>query len=389
MDSPAAPPFGPSECGPLQLVVMQPTPFCNINCTYCYLAGRRNKARISVETVAATFEKIFASQIPHDDFAVVWHAGEPLVMGTQFYDEVLSLVDSLKPGDVRVEHAIQTNGTLLTDTWCDLIQRHRIKIGVSLDGPAALHDTSRLRHDGRGTHARVVQAVKLLQRHGIPFSVLAVVTDNTLGHVDEFFDFFHELGVRNLGFNIDEIEGVHTDSTLVHDGAEERHRRFLERLYQLSLTCPEMRIREFTYSEALLQGAEPPLSQVVPFRILTVDYAGNFSTFSPELLDVSHPDFGNFLFGNVLSDELQDALTSQKFRRVWQAIATGRGRCESTCAYYEVCGGGTPVNKLFEHGTFASTETMHCRLTQKVLHGVVARGMLAQLSAERTATVES
>jgi uncharacterized protein len=369
-----------ADCGPLQLVVIQPTPYCNINCSYCYLKNRRNKGRITPEILEATFRKVFTSPFVQSEFTVTWHAGEPLIMGVHFYEEAIQLIASLTPKGFRVRHAIQSNGTLLNEAWLDLIERHRISFGLSLDGPAHLHDRNRKTWDGRGTHDRAMQAVSLLHARGLPFSVIAVVSNDTLDHADEFYSFFRDAGIRSLGLNVEEIEGVHLGSTLEYQGAEERYRAFLERLSYLCRQHPSVRIREFTIAELLLSGQPPAQSQTVPFRVLNVDYKGNFSTFSPELLDARSPEYGDFLLGNVLEDELQDALSSYKLGRIYRDITAGINSCAATCEYFAVCGGGTPGNKLFEHGTFSVTETMHCRLTQQVVHEVVATDMLIRLS---------
>jgi len=99
-----------------------------------------------------------------------------------------------------------------------------------------------------------------------------------------------------------------------------------------------------------------------PLAILSFDCDGNFSTFSPELLTMSHPTYGDFLFGNVFEDRLEDLPTSPKFQRVYQDIQRGIDLCQSTCPYFAICGGGSPSNKPQEHDTFVSTETMACRL---------------------------
>ena len=102
----------------IQLVVIQPTPFCNIDCRYCYLPDRSNKAVVSEETLGNFFSQIFASGWLRDGLSVVWHAGEPMVLPIDFYRRAFRLIDSMKPPDVALTHAFQTNGTLIDDAWC-------------------------------------------------------------------------------------------------------------------------------------------------------------------------------------------------------------------------------------------------------------------------------
>jgi uncharacterized protein len=95
-----------------------------------------------------------------------------------------------------------------------------------------------------------------------------------------------------------------------------------------------------------------------------MDWAGNISTFSPELLGLKNAAYGDFLLGNINSDALVDLPRRANFARMLEDIETGVAMCRESCGYFSVCGGGEPVNKLAENGTFASTETTYCRMTK-------------------------
>jgi uncharacterized protein len=134
-------------------------------------------------------------------------------------------------------------------------------------------------------------------------------------------------------------------------------------------------VREFQSAEsAIISGgsmAIPQGHQTTPLGIISVDCRGNFSTFSPEMLGLSSPDYGDFAFGNVMTDSFDSILTKPKFRAVAHDIAAGIQRCRDTCDYFAYCGGGAPVNKYFENGSFDSTETMFCRLSKQAVLNVV------------------
>jgi uncharacterized protein len=95
-----------------------------------------------------------------------------------------------------------------------------------------------------------------------------------------------------------------------------------------------------------------------------MDWAGNISTFSPELLGLKNAQYGDFLLGNVNRDRLVDMPRRANFARMLEDIEAGVAMCRESCEYFSVCGGGEPVNKLAENGTFISTETTYCRLTK-------------------------
>src|SRR6202030_1385737 len=103
---------------------------------------------------------------------------------------------------------------------------------------------------------------------------------------------------------------------------------------------------------------------VEPFAITSMDWAGNISTFSPELLGLKNAQYGDFLLGNINRDRLVDLPQQANFARMLEDIEAGVAMCRDSCEYFSVCGGGEPVNKLAENGTFVSTETTYCRLTK-------------------------
>jgi uncharacterized protein len=112
-------------------------------------------------------------------------------------------------------------------------------------------------------------------------------------------------------------------------------------------------------------GHAPFGNQLVePFAVVSMDWAGNISTFSPELLGLKSSEYGDFLLGNINSDALIDLPQRPNLARMLRDIGAGVEMCRERCEHFSVCGGGEPVNKLAENGTFASTETAYCRLTK-------------------------
>jgi uncharacterized protein len=356
----------------LELLVLQPTPFCNLDCDYCYLAERSSTARMSPPVLRRTIEQVLASGFVHDGFTVVWHAGEPLVVPIEYYEQALEIIRQLTArAGVHVDHAIQTNATLVTPAWCEFLQRHDVRVGVSVDGPAFLHDAHRKTRSGKGTHERVMRGIRCLQEHGVDFHVISVLTMDALAYPDELFDFYVTNGIRRVGFNIEEIEGLNKSSTLSPFEASRKFRAFMTRfLERVSARGTPLEVREFEGFEQLITERAEYLRQNqenTPLRIISVDWAGNFSTFSPELLGVRNDIYGTFYLGNVIQDDLATVTTTRKFLRMVEDVEAGIAACERTCDYFGLCGGGSPSNKFFETGSFRGTETLHCRLSKKVM----------------------
>ena len=373
--------------GPLELLVVQPTPFCNIDCSYCYLPDRRNTRKITAEILEQIFAWTFRSGLVRQPFTLLWHAGEPTVLPASFYEEATVLLERCNNSGFEVTQSFQTNATLIDDAWCDFIKRRNVHVGVSVDGPAFLHDRYRKTRRGGGTFEKTLQGMQRLHDHGIDFNTITVLTADSLAYPDELFDFFVQHGVASVGFNVEEVEGPHVASSLAGGGTEGRFRRFYSRFLDLALAADRpMDVREFNTAHASLSqhlDAGFRTQECRPFAILNVDCEGNFSTYSPELLGLSGPRHGSFAFGNVARDSLETVLADPRFIALDDEIRRGVERCHETCSYAPYCGGGPPGNKFFENGDFATTETLSCRLHKQVTFDV-ALTKLERLMAPAT-----
>jgi uncharacterized protein len=326
---------------------------------------------MSPDTLDKTFHWVFHSGLAQEPFTLLWHAGEPLVLPVSFYEAADELLRRHNLANLPILQSFQTNATLIDAGWCAFLRRKQFHLGVSVDGPDFLHDRHRRTRQGRGTLDRVLQGIQLLHENGIPFEVITVLTAESLDYPDELFDFYQANGISSVGFNVEEIEGPHRTSSLQRAGTPERFHRFLTRFLMLAHAAdPPMLVREFETSAAALLaphrgGTNWRTQENKPWAILNVDCEGNFSTYSPELLGVASLAHGGFTLGNVSADTLEGVIHSARFRRLEEEIGRGVEMCRASCAYFPFCGGGPPANKYFENGTFASTETLFCRLHKK------------------------
>src|SRR5262249_49781242 len=151
-----------------------------------------------------------------DQVTILWHAGEPLVLGVDYYEAAFSCIGKVCPAGLSIDHSIQTNGILINDKWCDFFQKWNVSLGVSIDGPQEVNDAARRTRAGKGTYDKVITGINCLQRRNIPFYVLSVLTKSALLAPDALFWFYHDFNIRDVGFNIDELEGVNEVSSLSH-----------------------------------------------------------------------------------------------------------------------------------------------------------------------------
>ncbi len=373
----------------IQLLVVQATPFCNIDCRYCYLPERTNKAVVADETLANLFSQVFASGWVEGGVSVVWHAGEPMVLPIDFYQRAFRLIDALKPAGLSVTHAFQTNGTLIDDAWCEFFAAEQVSVGVSIDGPQRLHDINRRTRSGRGTFDRTIAGIRRLHRHRVPFHVISVLSPESLAAPAEMFDFYVEEGIGRVCFNVEESEGDHVSRSFGETGIADSYYRFLREFWRLAAASPDKFafIREIDdATQQVLRPREAVFFNqlVAPFAITSMDWAGNLATFSPELLGLKGAAYDDFIIGNINRDRLIDLPQHPVLIKMLADINAGVELCRQRCEYFSVCGGGEPVNKLAENGTFVSAETTYCRMTKMratdlvldLLDGVGQRGAL-------------
>ncbi len=356
-----------------QLLILQPTPFCNLSCRYCYLSpdARAERSRMSLETVRRSAE--LALEVGgFSRFLVLWHLGEPLVVEPGWYQKAHRLLERTL-GATRIRFEYQTNATLLTSSWARFFQADpRISVGISVDGPAAIHDANRKTRRKTGTHARVMSGIQSLREADVSFNCIAVVTDLALGEPDAFYEFFAELRPVSLGLSPEEVDGFNPTSSLCGEAQEARYRAFLRRLVDLWLQDNRpFQIRELRRMETLLRLAhlgEVPIyfenQQTTPGAILSFDWKGNVHTFSPELLGSDIPGVGPFL-GNVHTHTWRQIQASEPFNFLKGEIDLGVARCRRECGHFFACQGGAPANKWFELKSFGAAETRYCRLTAK------------------------
>lgn len=187
-------------------VVTKPTgAACNLDCTYCFFLSKEllydaSGQRMSADTLEA-YVRAYLDAQPDGEVMFAWQGGEPTMRGLAFYREAVRLGRlHARPRQV-VRHSMQTNGTLLDDNWGAFLAAEGFLVGLSIDGPAPLHDAYRVNKAGRGTHAQVVRGWDVLRCHGVDVNVLCTVNAANADHGLEVYRYFRdELGVEFLQF---------------------------------------------------------------------------------------------------------------------------------------------------------------------------------------------
>lgn len=366
------------------IVIMQPNSLCNMDCSYCYLPHRGEANVMTVPVAQAIADDIAAQHTEHGvpKVAVAWHGGEPLTTPVDQFEELLAPFEQLRESGL-VHHVIQTNATLINDDWCDLFRRYGFGVGVSIDGPADLN-AQRVDRQGKATFDRTVNGIGRLEAAGLDWNVIAVVTPESIGHGAELMAFFDELGVTSLAINIEERENASVERPLVEASAA--HRFWRDVIAYLRTSGSKMKVRELTALAAHLKiraaGREPrPTRQIVPM----ISHRGDAVLLSPELADAVAPQHADFVAGNVVTEPLSQIVGRMDEIGYVVEFAEGLARCEQECSFWDYCRGSHAGNRWFEHGSFAATETAHCRNTIQT----PATALLSILREETMAKTET
>ena len=212
---------------PLYVMLKPAGAHCNLACKYCYYLEKNNLYQNSHRHLMTdemleqfTREYIEAQTMPQVLFT--WHGGEPLMRSIDFYKKALALQKKYAHGK-QIDNVIQTNGTLLTDEWCEFFAQNHWLVGISIDGPQEYHDHYRVTPAGKPSWEKVMQGIQLLKKHRVEWNAMAVVNAYNAEHPLEFYHFFRDNSCQYLQFTpIVERLTEHEDGRTLASLADDR-----------------------------------------------------------------------------------------------------------------------------------------------------------------------
>lgn len=177
---------------------------CNLRCKYCYYLEkshlyRNAPARVMSDELLERFVQEYIQAQTMSQVLFTWHGGEPLMRPLSFYRKAGALQEKYAFGR-QIDNTIQTNGTLLTDEWCEFFKEHNWLVGISIDGPQEFHDEYRRTASDKPSWQKVMRGIRLLRKHGVEWNAMAVVNDFNAGYPLEFYHFFKEMGAKYIQF---------------------------------------------------------------------------------------------------------------------------------------------------------------------------------------------
>lgn len=197
---------------------------CNMNCRYCYYLEKEQlypdkRSFIMPDHILENYIVQHIEASTEQVISFSWHGGEPTVAGPDFFRKVVELQQRYKPTDRVIINGMQTNGTLLDDTWCRFFSDEKFLVGISIDGPAELHNIYRIYKDNKPSFDRVMRGYELLKKHKVSTEILCVVHADNVCHPLKVYRFFKQLGVQYITFlplvqQIPGSDGKVTESTV-------------------------------------------------------------------------------------------------------------------------------------------------------------------------------
>lgn len=212
---------------PLYVMLKPAGAHCNLACKYCYYLEKNNlyqnsHRHLMSDEMLEQFTREYIEAQTMSQVLFTWHGGEPLMRSIDFYKKALALQKKYAHGK-QIDNVIQTNGTLLTDEWCEFFAQNHWLVGISIDGPQEYHDHYRVTPAGKPSWEKVMQGISLLKKHRVEWNAMAVVNAYNAEHPLEFYHFFRDNGCQYLQFTpIVERLTEHEDGRTLASLADDR-----------------------------------------------------------------------------------------------------------------------------------------------------------------------
>lgn len=352
----------PKNAPPAFHLLAKPTgAICNLDCQYCFFLSKEqlypgSKFRMSDELLETYIQQLLAShQTP--EVTVAWQGGEPTLMGLEFFQRSIALVEKHKKPGQNITHTLQTNGTKLDDDWGRFFKQHNFLIGLSVDGPQPLHDTYRVDKRGRGSFEQVIQGWNILKNHQVDFNILCTVNAANGDRPLEVYRFLRDqLGAEFIQF-IPIIERVNEDgSTLIQSGNQvtersvqpEQFGQFLMGVFDewVRRDVGKIFIQHFDAALANWVGVQPGVCIFAKTcgTALALEHNG-------DLYSCDHFVEPNYKLGNIQETPMIELIASEQQQQFGQAKFDTLPQYCRDCEVRFACHGGCPKNRFIKTPT--------------------------------------
>ena len=343
--------------GPLgfNLMIKPAGSLCNLDCHYCYYLDKAEiyngrepiMSREMLETVIRTYIK--TCETPEVTFN--WHGGEPLLLGKDFFRQVLAFEKEYADGKV-INNTIQTNGTLIDREWAEIFRQGNFLTGISIDGPSEIHDKYRRDRRGGATLEKVLHAISILQEVEADFNTMSTINKESEGKGLEVYHFLKSIGSRFMQF-MPVMEHIKDGRIVPPDTPDAQMApwsvsdvgfgKFMCDIFDewIRTDVGKYFIGHFDAALARWCGMQPG----------TCAYAetcgGNaVIEHNGDVYVCDHYVYPEYKLGNIQTNSLRDMLTSEKMIRFGLSKRTALpDKCRS-CRWRELCNGECPKHRF-------------------------------------------
>ncbi|GLY29881.1 FxsB family cyclophane-forming radical SAM/SPASM peptide maturase [Kineosporia sp. NBRC 101731] len=360
---------------PVNTFVLKVANRCNIDCDYCYVfnsadqVARTLPARMSSAVVTATTDRIreYCESQGLATVNVVFHGGEPLLLGLRRMRELLSDIRS-RLAPVQVSYVLQTNGVLVDERWADLFSEYQVKVGVSLDGPPEVNDLHRRGHRGQSTAAGAAEGVRLLrQKDDVLAGVLAVI--DLRADPVATYDYLADLGAPMIDFALP--HATHQAPPLRTPGHAAEYGRWLCDVFDRWHTSPgRVRVRMFDDIVALRLGARGAVDSLglAGSGMVTIESDGGIEGYDAlRAVRPGESQLGLSVFENTLEDACGHPGLNDRVSGSWDDL----GEVCRSCELVSICGGGYKPHR-FAVGTGYLNPSVYCDDLQVLIRHVAS-----------------
>jgi uncharacterized protein len=323
---------------PIAQMLIKVAARCNIDCSYCYWfrdAAVYDKPKLmGAEVLQQLLLRIDEHVVKHslEEFPLILHGGEPLLWGIDNFCRIAEACAAISARTrCGIPIGVTTNGVLIDEAWLDCFAAHNISIAISLDGPAHIHDLHRRTFQGKGTHAAVERAARMLLSRDIDVTALAVC--NPKHKAKEYFDFFAQCGINSYDIMI-------PDATVDEDPP--RVASFYKDLFDLWLNANRDRetvgIRIVADMVTALLGIDAPTEGVGyrPIELCTVMTDGTVE--AHDVLRIAGEGVTRTTF-NIFEHAIDEVRNELRWKAARDASIDLCEKCRQ-CKFMNACGGG-------------------------------------------------
>ena len=313
---------------------------CNLHCTYCYegpVGVRQPLSRMSKESLERIIDEACNQGANRIGFS--FHGGEPLLAGLDFFIHAMNIQEKYKPKGIVIENTVQTNGTLIDDSWIEFFEQHNFTVGISFDGIKSIHDKHRIFGNKKGSYDKVLNAIKKIQKTKIPLGIISVITNEHAGYAKEHFDTFS--GLNFLDFAVTPSFGLvgDTDVGSVDSGI---FSEYVIELFEVWINSGRGDIKIRIIQDAIkgFLGENLTICSLAGTcsKIIAIEPNGDVKSCTRSCGDAEK------VFGNIESNTLKDIVGGNVYENFIKNEIAGQMTAKH-CQWFEICHNGCSANR--------------------------------------------